>query len=213
MASSRASLLPSDPEYLLAIMSEVEDESDSDGDFDGWLSETEEPAYDNSGTEQVSTSASTSHSSPLHHRCASVESLDCLTTSGSPCRMSPTPFLQEDAMHTSPSSSTQTDTEPPAPDMGTQPPFTATPGIIPNMEGKSPVDFFRLYFDEHMVQLIFSETCLYADQYFELEKVYLEAHPNARAHDWKKIKFSPNETDAFIALLIGMGLCGFPSLR
>ena len=63
------------------------------------------------------------------------------------------------------------------------PTFTASPGVIPIMEGKEPVDFFRLMLDEQVVDHILDETSRYALQYLEKEKEHLASHPNARAHD------------------------------
>ena len=66
------------------------------------------------------------------------------------------------------------------------PSFTASPGIIPDVEGKCPVEFFRLMFDERVLDLIFNETNRYATQYLEREKEYRDTHPNERAHEWRK---------------------------
>ena len=37
MAARSAKTLPSDPEYLLSLMSQIGDDSESDDEFDGWL--------------------------------------------------------------------------------------------------------------------------------------------------------------------------------
>ena len=79
------------------------------------------------------------------------------------------------------------------------------------MRGKFPVDFFRLMFDERVLDLIFNETNCYATQYVESEKEHLDTHPIARAHEWRKL-LTIKEIDAFIALLIAMEICGFPTL-
>ena len=75
------------------------------------------------------------------------------------------------------------------------------------------MDFFRLMFDERVLDLIFNETNRYATQYLEREREHLDTHPNARAHEWRKQQLTIKEIDAFIALLIAMGICGFPTLR
>ena len=41
MATRRARMLPSDPEYLLSLMCEIE-ESDSEDDFEGWLEDDDD---------------------------------------------------------------------------------------------------------------------------------------------------------------------------
>ena len=64
-----------------------------------------------------------------------------------------------------------------------QPPvFTGSPGVVPEMENRRPIEFFRLFFDEEVLELLHSETRRYTDQYLEREKEHLEQHPQARAH-------------------------------
>ena len=68
-----------------------------------------------------------------------------------------------------------------------QPPvFTGSPGVVPEMENRRPIEFFRLYFDEEVLELLHSETRRYTDQYLEREKEHLEQHPQARAHEWRR---------------------------
>ena len=81
--------------------------------------------------------------------------------------------------------------------MRSAPDFTATPGIIPNMGGRDPVDFFQLMFDDCLLDLIFTETTRYAEQYLERKKEHLESHPNARAHDIRNNKLTWMEVEAF----------------
>ena len=59
---------------------------------------------------------------------------------------------------------------------------------------------------------VFNETNRYATQYLEREREHLDTHPNARAHEWRKQQLTINKIDAFIALPIAMGICGFPIL-
>ena len=95
-----------------------------------------------------------------------------------------------------------------------QPPtFTASPGIVPDMRDKAPVDFFHLFFDDRVLDLILRETTRYAEQYLEREREHLETHPHARAHEWRRLPLSLKEVEVFLALLIGMGICGYPTLR
>ncbi|KAL5518073.1 hypothetical protein EMCRGX_G003746 [Ephydatia muelleri] len=62
-------------------------------------------------------------------------------------------------------------------------PFSEMPGIIPNMTGKEPVEFFELFFDEETKSFIHRETCEHADRYFTDNEEYLVQHPRARAHE------------------------------
>ena len=92
------------------------------------------------------------------------------------------------------------------------PAFTATAGVIPNTDELTPVDYFRLFFDERVIELIFTETRRYAQQYLAKNRQHLDSHPHARAHKWTKVTLSRKEIEAFLALLIAMGICGFPTL-
>ena len=91
--------------------------------------------------------------------------------------------------------------------------FTATPGAISGMEDKAPIDFFRLFFDGQVLDLIHSETRRYVDQYLESKREHLQQHPKARAHEWRRAPLLLKEVEVFLALIIGMGICGFPTLR
>ena len=83
--------------------------------------------------------------------------------------------------------------------------FTATPRVVPGMESKSPIDFFRLLFEEHVMKLLHTETLCYMEQYLERE--------NFEAHEWRRAPFFLKELEVFLTLIIAMGICGFPTLR
>ena len=94
------------------------------------------------------------------------------------------------------------------------PSFMATPGVVPDMSGRnSPIDFFRLFFNDKVMDLIFTETTRYAQQYLEREREYLQQHPQARAHAWEREPLTLKELEVFLAILIAMGICGFPTIR
>ena len=78
------------------------------------------------------------------------------------------------------------------------------------MSGKAPTDFFHLLFDDRVLDVILTETTRYAEQYMEREREYLQQHPQARAHDWRRAPLTRKE---LLALLLAMGICGFPTLR
>ena len=99
------------------------------------------------------------------------------------------------------------------PDWYRRPPFTATPGVVPDMTGKSPIDYFTLYFNENVREHIHRETTRYAKQYMAMNATFLQEHPQARAHDWVRHPMTLKEVDVVIALLIAMGLVGYPTLR
>ena len=95
----------------------------------------------------------------------------------------------------------------------TKPPFTLTPGVVPVMTSEDPVDFFNLLFDEEVKNLIHTQTTLYAEQYMRKKREHLEQHPKARANDWQRNPMTPKEVDILIAVLIGMGIVGYPTIR
>ena len=264
MAARRSRTLPSDPDFLLSLMSELGDESESEDEFDGWLGPDDGPLV-----------LRGSSASPHLRHSPSLESLDLATVAAPHATESPLPLLesspsrfsmereleQHPRSHSSPMQLETTSPSPPRQLVTTPtsspmqlettrpitvlsptreqnqshisqqnttasssttsttmleqspPAFTASPGVIPNMEGKEPVDFFRLMFDEQVVDHILDETSRYALQYLEKEKEHLASHPNARAHDWNKYPLTRREIEAFLALLIAMGICGFPTLR
>ena len=49
MAARSAKTLPSDPEYLLSLMSQIGDDSESDDKFDGWLDDDHRERDDETG--------------------------------------------------------------------------------------------------------------------------------------------------------------------
>ena len=81
------------------------------------------------------------------------------------------------------------------------------------MTSTEPVDFFNLFFNEDVKNLIHSQSTLYAEQYITDNEEYLSQHPNARAHDWKRNPMTLKEVDVFLAMLIAMGIVGYPTLR
>ena len=87
--------------------------------------------------------------------------------------------------------------------------FAVTPGVVPDMAGKEPVEFFNVLFDDTIKRHVWQETTRYAEQYIEKNKHYLEDHPQARAHDWIRRPMVLKEVDALFAMVIAMGIVGF----
>ena len=218
--------LSSDPEYLLSVMADLGEESGSDDDFEGWLSDEDERAVGDAQLQQTSPAPSRTLTGSLECRDTPNEYVaGDISPTHSPMQTEPTahdiaeasptlPLSEQNESPTptgatshQPTMTQATTTSPSAPD------FTAIGGVIPDTNNMAPVDFFRLMFDDRVFDLILTETNRYADQYLEREKEYLESHPKARAHEWRKTELTIKEVEAFIALLIAMGLCGFPSQR
>ena len=89
--------------------------------------------------------------------------------------------------------------------------FTASFGVIHDIRESSPVGFFRLLFGDAVLDLILRETTLYTEQYFERKREFLEAHLQAQAHEWRRAPLTRKEVEMFIALLIGIGICDYPT--
>ena len=123
----------------------------------------------------------------------SHSSLELGSSSLSPAGLLPTPPTTHQHTTTQPSIATLSSgvVDPSAPI------FTADPGVIPNTDGMAPIDFFRLMFDDRVLNLVFTETSRYASQYLEREKEHLESHPKARAHDWRKTELTIKEIEFF----------------
>ena len=68
-------------------------------------------------------------------------------------------------------------------------------------------------FDERALELLQKETLCYLKQYLEDKKEHLDEHPNARIHELAKHPITLEYMKAFIAILIGMSICGFPTIR
>ena len=91
--------------------------------------------------------------------------------------------------------------------------FTAVPGVTVQMNGKEPIDFFHLFFTPEVKKLIHVETTRYAEQRISNSQTHLQQHKHARAHAWIKNPMKPEEVDPFLAIIILMGLVGFPTIR
>ena len=87
-------------------------------------------------------------------------------------------------------------------------PFTATPGLTVDMSGKLPVDFF-IFFTSEVKKLTYTETVRYAEQNLTSS----EAHPKARGHEWIRNPVQREEGDSLLAIIITMGIMGFPTVR
>ena len=92
-------------------------------------------------------------------------------------------------------------------------PFTGSPGVAAHLSGQSPVDFFLQLIDDDILQMIHRETVRYLEQYMDDNKDYLDEHPKARVHELSRHPITLEDIKAFIAILIGMGICGFPLIR
>ena len=236
-ANKQRANLPSDPEVLLEIMQELPDDSGSEDEFDGYLDEEDGPIVLRASgrcSDESYTSAQLPRSrsvASLRETVVALESpLPALSPSG-PAHSADgleSPTLSLETME-SPTPSLQSPSSNPLTVRGNnpythisihnvllrmqKPVFTGTPGVVPDMDGKLPIDYFRPMFDDRVLNLILTETTRYAEQYLEREEAYLEQHPTARAHDWRRNPLSMKELEVFLSIVLAMGICGFPTMR
>ena len=93
------------------------------------------------------------------------------------------------------------------------PVFAENVGVIPDMTGKEPVDYYRLFITDSLLQNVLDETNLYGEQYVQSHQNYLTAHPRAKSHDFVKRQFTMSELQRLIVLMITMGTVDLPSLK
>lgn len=75
---------------------------------------------------------------------------------------------------------------------------------------KTPIDFYNLFVDDEIVDVIVTHTNLYAEQEI-VKKIMLEdITPGSRINAWKET--DPNEIKLFFAILLWMGLDKKPSI-
>lgn len=79
------------------------------------------------------------------------------------------------------------------------------PDIIETMVGASPLDFFSLFLDEEMLNLLTTETNRYAAQLLSTP-----LRPHSRLKDWKNT--NNNEIKLFLAIIMWMGLAPLPTI-
>lgn len=77
--------------------------------------------------------------------------------------------------------------------------------LFDELIGKSPIDFFNLFVDDEIINLMVMETNRYAWQKISNETL----KPNARLKQWKDT--NSTEMREFLGIQIWMGLCRFPS--
>ena len=80
-----------------------------------------------------------------------------------------------------------------------------------HIQAETPIEFFNSLFSIHARDLIFEQTTLYSQQWLRKNQSFLSSHPHARAHDIQNIQ--RNEMYALIAIIITLGVVGFPSVR
>ena len=221
-AMARQMSLPSDPQHLLQFMDDL-DSDFSDDHFEGYIDEDEwlEEAMrrridvqqgDGDGRNSAaSVSSCRDEGNGMANEMADVESdsdgdgmlwNDGLNSDGNAAGGEEDEGGRTGRDHTE--------------DASTQnglPAFAENVGVVPDMTGKEPVDYYRLFITDSLLQNVLDETNHYGEQYVDSHKDHLDTHPRARPHDFVKRKFTMSELLRLFVLIITMGIVDLPSLK
>jgi hypothetical protein len=90
------------------------------------------------------------------------------------------------------------------------PTFTAQPGLqVPLGENPKAIDFFQLFLDDDLIDLLVEQTNIYANQY--LQQHQEDLRPRSRAKQWKDT--NREEIITFLALTLLMGILKKPEYQ
>ena len=64
--------------------------------------------------------------------------------------------------------------------------FTENVGVIPDLTGKEPVDYYWLFITDSLLQNVLDETNRYGEQCVQSHQDNLTSHPTDRSHDFVK---------------------------
>ena len=102
-----------------------------------------------------------------------------------------------------------TDLEDSSDDVPPIPDFQQPTGPSLDMTGKSPLDFFKLFVTDEMLDHVVEQTNIYADQYIDSTTL----PPHSRVHGWRKQRHDRAELQKFLAMTITMGLVNYPHME
>ena len=89
------------------------------------------------------------------------------------------------------------------------PRFSETPGLVTDISGKTPGEFFDLLFDEAVMTNIQVETNRYAEQYIQKKEDHLQCHPHAGANAFRGKPIVLSELKILFAMIIMIGAISF----
>ena len=95
-------------------------------------------------------------------------------------------------------------------------------GLIPRFDmsqsgavdvtGKEPVEIFKQYFGDCVIQHMLDETDCCGDQYIQSHQHHLDTHPCSRGHDFVKLKFDKGDILRSLVLIFAMRLVDMRSI-
>ena len=175
--------LPSDPNFLLRMMEDM-DSGSSDEEFDGYIDDNDEELIERRQKELEQ----------VEDRLEEMN-IDGSDGDGSEVQINDGDVQMNDSDNGSDGSSGGADFNSGA-----------------DMSGKEPVDVFEKYFDDVIVDHILQETNRYGDQYVQNQQHHLDTHPHSRVHDFVRHKFDKGKIIQLLVLVITMGLVDMPSI-
>ena len=93
------------------------------------------------------------------------------------------------------------------------PRFTEKCGVVKDLSGKQPVDYFLELFHDELQDYIVEESNRYGEQYITTHQAYLTQHPRARANAFVKKPFTRLQFRLFLSLIICMGIVNMPNIQ
>lgn len=89
-------------------------------------------------------------------------------------------------------------------------PFTQTSGPNHSLQSSSPADFFELFLDDDVVNLLVTQTNIYADQIIDARRNSGRLKKYSRAKKWRAV--TREEMKSFLALMFLMGIIKKPEI-
>ena len=87
------------------------------------------------------------------------------------------------------------------------PEYTCRPGCTQLPADGSPLNYFQMLVTDAMLDIIVSQTNLYATQYTHT------LAPCSRVHQWSRQEFDRDELKKFVSLVLIMGLVNLPTIE
>eukprot|EP00731_Ephydatia_muelleri_P012876 Em0007g186a len=214
--------LPSDPEFLLKYMDDI-DSDFSDDEFQGYVDEDEEAmdvseAYihelGGACVEMAGGIGAGVDDTYIHGAC--MEVVGCNDVTGGvvddvvPAFQSEVDIGNEETTLTS---DAESDAVVELSDELKIPEFTEKCGVVKDLSGKQPVDYFFELFHDELQDYIVDESNRYGQQYIDNHQAYLKQHRRARANEFVNKPFTRIQFRLFLSLIICMGIVNMPNIH
>ena len=96
---------------------------------------------------------------------------------------------------------------------GSIPDFNQHSGAVKNLGRMEPLDCFFELFPEDLIEYIVMESNRYGNQYIVSHAAHLRNHPKARAHQFTRNMFTHHDLQKVLVLIICMGIVNMPSVE